>query len=160
MSSDTHYECSSRHPRPSSVPIMSYFNPPSLPLSHCTGYVPHLLLSRCITCTVRGTWNSADYHATSCFIVWSHGPCILWLLKLVPQQAARALHLSMSPQQRLHLLPSPLPGLSSSAQTVCHWPGGLPPSPMGRLESISYLGEVWRKLGGEEVMKRLLKGER
>lgn len=83
------------HHCPSSVPSMLYFNPPTITFSLSPSLSLHyilffslpafrLFLSRCTTCTVRGTWNSADYHATSCFAVWSHGPCILWLLKLAP----------------------------------------------------------------------------
>jgi len=117
-----------------------------------------LLPSRCITCTVRGTWSSAGFHAVSFFVVWSHGPFILCFLKLVPPQAAHTPLLSTSPQQQRHLLPSHPPGLSSSAQTMCRLPGDLPRNPMGQLESIPYLGEVWRKRGGYEVMKRMLAG--
>lgn len=119
-----------------------------------------LLPSRCITCTARRTWSSAGYRGTSFFGAWSHGPRTLWLLRPVPQQAARARLLSILPPRQLHLLHSLLQGLFSSAQTKCLLPGALPPSPMGLLENMSWLGEVWRTWGGEEVMRRTWKEER
>lgn len=42
-----------------------------------THYPVLFFRSRCITCTVRGTWSSVGYRATSCFVVWSHGALIL-----------------------------------------------------------------------------------
>lgn len=120
-----------------------------------------LTLTRCTTCTAKGTWNSADYLVTFCSGVWSRGLCTLWRLKLAPQPAAHAPHLSTSPQLLLHLPPSPHPNPSLLVQTVCHSAGALPLSQTGPSESIFYLGEVWRMWGGGEVrMKRVWKEER